>query len=168
MQMDAKFFVGHLQYTRWATMANLDAVANLTKDELNRPLGDSFKGVLGTLIHMYRADRVWLARMKGDTRAPMIPQGETFTFGELREKWPALWDEFESLVAGYSGQDLESEIRFFSVVKKKELMVPRWEALLHMVNHGTYHRGQLTTMLLQLNHNPAPTDLIFYYLRDQL
>ncbi len=168
MQMDSKFFVGHVQYSRWATFANLDAASKLTNEELNRPMGDSFKGVLGTLVHMFRADRVWLARLKGDARAPMIPPDETFTLAELRQQWTVIFDELESLAASLSEEDLKADIRFVSVVMKKELVAPRWKALLHMVNHATYHRGQLTTLLLQMNHNPASTDLIFYYLRDQL
>jgi uncharacterized damage-inducible protein DinB len=168
MQMDAKFFVGHVQYSRWATLANLDAAAKLTEDELHRPMGDSFKGVLGTLVHTFRADRVWLNRLKGDVKAPMIPKGESFTFAELREAWTKVLEELESVIGGFSEEDLAADIRFFSVVKQKELQVPRWQAILHMVNHASYHRGQITTMLLQLNHQPASTDLIFYYLRDQL
>lgn len=168
MQMDAKFFVGHVQYSRAATFADLEAASQLTNDELNRQLGDSFKGVLGTFVHVFRADRVWLARLKGDSSALMIPPGETFTLEQLKAEWTKIFDELESVIGGYSEADLAAEIRFLSVVLKKEFVVARWKVLLHMVNHATYHRGQITTMLLQLNHKPVTTDLIFYYLSDQI
>lgn len=38
-----------------------------------------------------------------------------------------------------------------------------WEMLRHVVNHGTYHRGQLATMLRQLGVAPPSTDLILFY-----
>src|SRR5438045_2165131 len=116
--MDAKFFVGHLQYSRWATFANLDAAGKLTEDELHRRMGDSFQGVLGTLIHMFRADRVWLERLRGHGGAPMIPPGETFTLAELRDLWGKLFDDYEKEIGGYREEDLKAEIRFMSVVKQ--------------------------------------------------
>jgi uncharacterized damage-inducible protein DinB len=39
---------------------------------------------------------------------------------------------------------------------------PLWRQMLHVVNHSTYHRGQLTTMLRQLGAQPAPTDLLVF------
>ena len=39
-----------------------------------------------------------------------------------------------------------------------------WQMLQHVVNHGSYHRGQVTTMLRQLGAAPAKsTDLITFY-----
>ena len=40
---------------------------------------------------------------------------------------------------------------------------PMWQMLQHLVNHGTYHRGQITTMLRQLGATPLTTDLIAFY-----
>jgi uncharacterized damage-inducible protein DinB len=35
--------------------------------------------------------------------------------------------------------------------------------LQHVVNHSTYHRGQIATMLRQLGTKAIPTDLIAYH-----
>jgi uncharacterized damage-inducible protein DinB len=40
---------------------------------------------------------------------------------------------------------------------------PLWQALQHLVNHGSYHRGQVTTMLRQVGAGPVSTDLIVFY-----
>jgi uncharacterized damage-inducible protein DinB len=40
---------------------------------------------------------------------------------------------------------------------------PLWQMLQHLVNHGTYHRGQVATMLRQLGATPNSSDLIFFY-----
>jgi uncharacterized damage-inducible protein DinB len=37
------------------------------------------------------------------------------------------------------------------------------QALQHAVNHGTYHRGQITTLLRQLEAKPLGTDLIYFH-----
>ena len=41
---------------------------------------------------------------------------------------------------------------------------PFWQMLQHVVNHGSYHRGQVTTMLRQLEAAPPRAmDLIAFY-----
>jgi len=42
---------------------------------------------------------------------------------------------------------------------------PNWQANLHIVNHGTYHRGQIAALMRQQGHHPQSTDLIYYYLQ---
>ena len=38
-----------------------------------------------------------------------------------------------------------------------------WLSLQHLANHGTYHRGQVATLLRQLGVKPILTDLIHFY-----
>ena len=40
---------------------------------------------------------------------------------------------------------------------------PVWQSLQHLANHGTYHRGQVTTLLRQLGARPMFTDLMHFY-----
>ena len=48
-------------------------------------------------------------------------------------------------------------------LKGNQFRNPRWQALQHLANHGTYHRGQITTLLRQLGATPVSTDLIGFY-----
>ncbi|HEY0810552.1 MAG TPA: DinB family protein, partial [Longimicrobiales bacterium] len=45
---------------------------------------------------------------------------------------------------------------------------PLWQLLRHLVNHSTYHRGQVTTMLRQVGHEPVSTDLVLFYRQEKL
>ena len=40
-----------------------------------------------------------------------------------------------------------------------------WKIVLHVVNHGTHHRGQVSGFLRTMGHVPPPLDLIAYYRR---
>jgi uncharacterized damage-inducible protein DinB len=40
---------------------------------------------------------------------------------------------------------------------------PLWQQMHHVVNHSTYHRGQVVTMLRQLGAAAPATDLLVYY-----
>ena len=41
--------------------------------------------------------------------------------------------------------------------------LPAWQIVMHVVNHGTLHRGQIVGMLRQLGVKPPATDIVFYY-----
>jgi uncharacterized damage-inducible protein DinB len=41
--------------------------------------------------------------------------------------------------------------------------LPAWQIVMHVVNHGTLHRGQIVSMLRQFGVKPPATDIVFYY-----
>src|SRR4051812_42929775 len=104
--MNAEFFAGHFAYSRWATLRILDACLPLTLEELNRPLGNSFGGVLGTLVHIFRADRIWLERLKGNAHAPYELPGESFTLPVLRNAWTIVLEELQSVAAKLTDEEI--------------------------------------------------------------
>ncbi len=44
-----------------------------------------------------------------------------------------------------------------------ESTMPYWQIAMHVINHGSYHRGQFATMLRQAGIVPPGTDLLIYY-----
>jgi uncharacterized damage-inducible protein DinB len=48
-------------------------------------------------------------------------------------------------------------------MKGDQQSAPHWQMLQHVVNHQSYHRGQIATMLRQLGAKPISTDMIFFY-----
>jgi uncharacterized damage-inducible protein DinB len=64
-------------------------------------------------------------------------------------------------IAGESGLDRVIEYRLMSGTPGA---APLWQMVAHVVNHATYHRGQVTTLLRQLGAVPAKsTDMITYF-----
>ena len=59
----------HLNYTAWASSRLVDAASALNPQELTRDFGTADHSVLGTLAHVYAADRVWLGRIEGNPPA---------------------------------------------------------------------------------------------------
>jgi uncharacterized damage-inducible protein DinB len=152
----------HFDYTRYASMLLVDAARKLTHEELTRDMKVSHISVLGTLTHIYQADRVWLTRFRGSSPPSLAKAGEELTLADLEVQWPALLDEFREYV-GSLGEAGAVETFTFRNLAGKEFTMPRWQALLHVVNHGTLHRGQVMAMLRQLGHVPPSTDLVYFY-----
>jgi uncharacterized damage-inducible protein DinB len=54
---------------------------------------------------------------------------------------------------------LAGPLVYTSVVDGKTRRLPAAVGVVHMFNHGTHHRGQLTTLLKQAGIDPGVTDL---------
>ena len=74
-KIDKEFLALQLDYSRWASERTLHAARPLSQEELARDLGDSYKGVLGTLSHIFQADRIWLSRLRGAPRLTLSDAG---------------------------------------------------------------------------------------------
>ena len=148
-------------YNRWANERTLEPVSALTGEEYGRTLGGSFPSVKGTLAHIYAAEWIWLERWQG--RSPRgLPAGdEVPTLEELRKKWRAVEDGQREFLRGLSEDRMARAVSYVNV--KGETWTYRLEEMLvHLVNHSTYHRGQVATMLRQLGKTPEPTDYLLF------
>ena len=67
-----------------------------------------------------------------------------------------------NFVRGLTQEDLDRMVEC-KTMKYGVYRNPRWQSMLHLVNHGSYHRGQVTTMLRQLGAEPVMTDLLHFY-----
>jgi uncharacterized damage-inducible protein DinB len=149
-------------YNDWANKRALQAVSTLTPEQYTKPLGNSFSSVRDTLVHMYGAENVWLQRFKGSSPSA-FPDGSQFTdIASLEAKWNPAAADLLNFVSGLTQEDIDRVVEY-KTMKFGVYSNPMWQSLQHVVNHGTYHRGQITTMLRQLGAQPLATDLMHFY-----
>jgi len=150
------------EYNAWADRRALQAAGALSKEQFAKPLGSSFSSVKDTLAHIFGAEWIWLERFEG--RSPSsFP--DTTGLDDI-EKLKARWNEFEPGLLNFARgvtQDRLDRVMEYKTMKFGVYRNPLWQSMLHLVNHGTYHRGQITTMLRQLGAQPILTDLMHYY-----
>ena len=161
--MDRSEALSLFDYDRWASAKQLEVVKNLSDEHYEKDLGSSHGGIRGTLVHIYGAQQVWLARWKG-TSPPGLPGiTEAPTRRMLGDKWHALRMELNEFVSGLSDEQLRAPLAYKDL-KGNPNQQPLSNLIRHVINHSTYHRGQVTTMLRQVGVAPPPSiDLITYY-----
>jgi uncharacterized damage-inducible protein DinB len=157
-----ELLLAHLGYSAWATRRVLGACSVLTADQLDKEMGASHSSILRTLRHIHDGERVWLRRLieVDNDRLPLGSAPE-HSFESLVQSWPELWDGYLAWLEAASDDDLKCDVS--TILPDDALFrVPRWQILLHAINHSTFHRGQIITMLRGFGVQPPNTDLTAY------
>jgi uncharacterized damage-inducible protein DinB len=152
-----------LDYHYWARDRMLAAVDPLTPDQLNRDLGSSFKTVRETVIHIYAAEWAWCSRWNGE-KPTAFPSTDIFPdVPTIRKKWATLESDVRGVLERMGRQGIDSVMEYTLLSGEPRRSV-FWHMLQHVVNHASYHRGQVTTMLRQIGAKPPESlDLITFY-----
>lgn len=154
----------HFDYTLWASSKLLDAAGRLRAEELTRDMQVSHTSLLGTLQHIYYADRTWLARLEGRTLASFTDPEPGPGLDALKEHWSVVIKGLRDFVE-LAPETLFEEVLAFKRLNGDAQRVTHWKVLLHIVNHATLHRGQVMAMLRQMGHVPPGTDYLYYHLQ---
>jgi uncharacterized damage-inducible protein DinB len=149
-------------YNAWANRRAMEAAAALTPDQFVKPLGSSFSSVRDTLAHIYGGEWIWLERFQGRSPASLPDVNQFTNLASLRGRWLEHEARLLGFARGLTQADLDRVMEYktlnFGVYRN-----PLWQSMQHLVNHGTYHRGQVTTLLRQLGAQPILTDLMHFY-----
>jgi uncharacterized damage-inducible protein DinB len=147
----------------WARNRMLDALDPLTTEQLTREIGGSFGSIRNTVAHTLWAERAWLARWKHEAPINPLAADKFPDLASIRNAWNEQETELRRFFDAITETELRAEIAYKTLagVDSRSIL---WQMLQHVVNHATYHRGQVTTLLRQLGMAPPKaTDLILFY-----
>ena len=116
-----------------------------------------------TLVHLYSAEWTWYQRWQGTSPSSMMDPVDYPDPDTLARSWHTHEQHMRAYLTslGDAGIQQEYDFRAFNGQPHRSVF---FEMLQHVVNHGTYHRGQVATMLRQLGAKPAKSvDLITFY-----
>ena len=152
-----------LDYHYWARDRLLDAIEPLTPEQLTRDLGSSFPSIRETVVHIYAAEVAWHSRWQGQSPTALMTSDGFPDVAAVRHAWTAHEGTMRAFVEQL-GEEGISRVFEFKLLSGAAGSSPFWQMLQHIVNHASYHRGQVTTMLRQLGAAPAKSmDMIAFY-----
>ncbi len=149
-------------YTIWANQQIFDCIAKLESEKINQNIVSSFPSIQKTILHMWDAEAIWWQRLKLVERLTIPSEGFLGNFAVLLKQvnQQSLW--WKEWVDNATETQLDHVFAFRNT-KREEFKQPVYEMLFHLFNHGTYHRGQLVTMLRQLGVDKIPqTDFVVF------
>ncbi|MGA2769381.1 MAG: DinB family protein [Bryobacteraceae bacterium] len=146
-------------YNYWARDRQLQACAGLTEEQFLRPLGNSFPSLRDTLTHLLAVEWLWLERWRGQSPRTLLAPEEFPTLTALSQRWRTVEREMREHVAGLSDEALECPATYVNT-RGQTWTYPLWRMILHLLQHQSYHRGQVTALLRQLGAQPPKVDFL--------
>ena len=149
-------------YNSWATNRVFESLMKVAEDDYRRDLKSSHGGIHGTMTHLVGAEKIWLSRWIGKSETSLLPEKEVPSLAALKEIWEDVASRTAKFVARLDDEKLLSTFNF-TTSQGKTLTHVYQHALQHLVNHSTYHRGQIAALMRQVGAQPIGTDLITFY-----
>lgn len=150
------------EFNSWANRRTLDSCAQLTPEQFTRDIASSYRSVRDTLAHIYGAEWVWFERWMGRIPSALPSAADFPDLATLRARWDELDRNRQAYIKSLTAGDLQRIIKYKNT--KGTPFEGQLEPMLnHVLYHGTYHRGQVVTLLRQLGAKPTTTDLIAFY-----
>jgi uncharacterized damage-inducible protein DinB len=153
----------HYDYHRWANRRLFDLAVGLGPEAVTRDMGKhwSFPTLKGMFAHVYGADRLWLARWKGESPKRIYGDADFASMADLRASWDALEGEQRAFVEGLGEVDLARPLEYQNT-EGARFRVALGPLLQHVVNHATHHRSEAATMITLISGSPPDTGISSY------
>ena len=149
------------KYNAWSNAKILDAASNVTQEQFLAPASFPHGSLRGTLVHALSGEWVWRKRWEGTPQNPTLKLEAFPTFESLRARWTDEEPRLMKFVVNLTDERLYSKIKYISTEGYPHERV-LWEAMAHLVNHGTQHKTEAAAILTGMDHSPGDIDLIVY------
>ena len=159
--MDAHDLRDMFDYNAWANQAVLGACAALSDEQFTQDMKSSFPSIRDTLVHILGGERIWLGRLTGKVAAGFLNPADFPDCATIAKAFAETDLELAKYAAGLTATALDTDIQYQTTAGAPFTGKPG-AMLQHLANHSTYHRGQVTTMLRQLEAKAANSDMIRY------
>jgi uncharacterized damage-inducible protein DinB len=150
------------RYNQWANDRVFDAVCGLSLNDFTKDLDNSFPSVRDTLTHLVWAEWIWLQRWKGTSPQQVFAATEFPHANALKARWLEVEAAQNIFLGAVTTERLRAVVAYVNQ-QGQSWRYPLWRQMYHVVNHSTYHRGQLTAMLRQLGAMPVATDFLVFH-----
>lgn len=151
------------QYNHWAAQKTIAFLEKTTLEQWGKDLGGSFKSLADTVLHLVSAEKLTCERLQ-DNQQPFLANSFVGSKAEILALWGTYSQKLAEIVAAFGGESSDTLLQF-KTLKGADMQMERCKLITHVVNHSTYHRGQLVNYLRQLGFTGLEsTDMFNFYL----
>jgi uncharacterized damage-inducible protein DinB len=150
------------EYDRWANGLVFGCASQLTGEQFIRDLQSSHRSVRDTLAHILAAEWIWLKRWQGTSPKALFDPADFPDLASLSARLKEVEQELVEFIDALSDDSLAAVIAYTNT-KGERWQYQLGHLMQHLVNHSSYHRGQVTTMLRQLGAEAVSVDLLYFF-----
>ncbi len=160
--MNKNYFLELAQYNIWANQKMTNWFSQISEEQWSQKLIGSFDSIEATAIHTAGAEKVWFERLNNQAQ-PFLNLTFKGDKNDLIEIWQNASVNLKDYVSEISEEELQETFSYKNL-KGEAFSRVRYQAIAHVFNHSTYHRGQMVNYLRQVGFTSVETtDLIYFY-----
>jgi uncharacterized damage-inducible protein DinB len=152
-------------YDRWANTKVLDACRKLTAEQYIAEPVPGWSSVRSTISHITLVTELHLRTLAGDSIDSIPTEADLATVDDAAGLLERAYRRFEELRPTLMPERLNTMLTLRGRddrIGDYTFTLPRWAMLRHIVNHSTYHRGQVASKLKRFGIEPPNTDFFFW------
>lgn len=139
-------------YNSWANRRLLEASRLVSAEDFTKDLQSSHRSLRGTLLHIILGERKWYRFWRGLSYDEVFPEEQYPDVAAIAHHW----EEIEADELEFASELKDERLLTKTAIREREYTLA--EMFQHILNHSTYHRGQVVTLLRQLGHDAPATD----------
>jgi len=152
----------YASYNSWANQRIIEIILALPEEKHLQAIPSSFNSIQATMLHLWDAESAWWQRLKLQERVIVPSENFNGTLKDITTGITQLDQQWQEWVSNANENAIGHVIQYYNS-KKEHFKQPVWQIMLHVINHNTYHRGQLINMLRQLGVEKIPaTDFVVW------
>ena len=149
-------------YDRWANTKVLDACRKLTAEQFVAEPVPGRSSVRSTIYHIALATEINLRTLAGDLDDRVPTEADVATVDDAARLLERAYCRFEELRLTLTPERLNTLMTLRAI--GRTFTLPRWAILRHIVNHSSYHSGQVASKLKRFGVEQPLTDFFFWAL----
>ncbi|TSJ44365.1 damage-inducible protein DinB [Mucilaginibacter corticis] len=162
--MNKAYFTALAAYNSWANAKAMSWLLQISDEQWEQINASSFSSVKQTAVHIASAEKIWIDFW---TKAPN-PVYLSSYFQGSRQELIDIWEEtsvgMQYFIENHPEENLHDPVTFVYPNGRTSQMV-YWQTFAHIMNHSTYHRGQLVTLLRQAGYSQfSSIDMATYFI----
>lgn len=164
--MNKTYFVGLMTFNSWADRKVIQWLEEITDEQWGRMHTSSFSSIRETAIHITSAEKIWIDFWNHSPDAVYLSSEFKGSKDDLLATWKRASEGMKRFVTDFPEECFSDHV-IFRYPRGGEGKMSYWQSFAHVVNHSTYHRGQLVTLLRQAGFTDLSSiDLATYYLTE--
>jgi uncharacterized damage-inducible protein DinB len=148
-------------FDRWANARMFEACRKVLFERYGEEIITGRASLRSTVVHIVAATEVWKRRFLEQPVDGFIPESELLTIDDAASLSEANHDAFDHLIRNLTPDRLAAPFTYRNL-RGQVTTTPLWAAIRHVVNHATYHRGQVASKLARLGVEAPVTDFLDY------